>query len=712
MFTTVSASAMWLAGPGGCRCGHSDLLGDYACPFEEWTPRCGRVFEALYAIDTETLMIDEANPQVVPPLVVATACDGRQGVFLAREMVGPFFEAHDGLSLIAHNAAFDLKVLQQVVGDQRDLYSSGQRWPGLGYPGTEATAVAGDRGAHRAGRVVAGRLRPGPSRARSPQGAPAMSGETMCGPASAGSSAGRSHEIPAGLSGLRRTRPAGDLASLLGAESPDQRRSAALAAGLGVRGRRLVEGAIRRFGPLTHHIQLKASILMDALRSNGIAIDATRWEEKLEQVRAVRETKPGAVAAARLSRGRAGSGKAMQSILAQFQREHPAIELKRTPSGEKFSTAEEDLAELAGEDDFFREYVEVPVGREAGGDIPRRRWVGLASTPASVTCWRRAARIAAAASICRTCPAESDESEAARTIRGCFVPGEDHVFIDSDYSQIELVVLAYALEHQFGHPPHLAGVINSGQDVHKLIAASVLGKPADEVTKEERSSVKPISFGRPGGMGPERLRQIAKAGYGIELTMEEVEDRIRAYQRLCPELEGFLEDEVEPGLVIAAALGLTPASYGECDGEVLRPRGPCFPIASGLARGHAAEGPARRGASDEPGCRPSLHLRGTRLLLEPGPAPPDCTGPGLEEQAARAGRRMSALESGTRLGGPPTGLHAYRPAPRRRDLLQQPQRHLPGAGRRRRHPGAVAGLAVWPQDRQFRPRPDRRRIPR
>jgi hypothetical protein len=121
-------------------------LGDYRCPFEVWTPRCGRVFEALCAIDTETLMIDEANPQVVPHLVVATACDGRRGVFLAREMVGPFFQAHDGLSLIAHNAAFDLKVLQQIVGPHRDLYSlvdGGRVWDTLVLKRLLSLATAG-----------------------------------------------------------------------------------------------------------------------------------------------------------------------------------------------------------------------------------------------------------------------------------------------------------------------------------------------------------------------------------------------------------------------------------------------------------------------------------------------------------------------------------------------------------------------------------------
>jgi hypothetical protein len=68
-------------------------------------------------------------------------------------------------------------------------------------------------------------------------------------------------------------------------------------------------------------------------------------------------------------------------------------------------------------------------------------------------------------------------------------------------------------------------------------------------------------------MGPDRLRQIAKAGYGVELTREQVEDRIQAYQRLCPELEEFLKDEVELGLVVATALDMTPASYGDTIGR-------------------------------------------------------------------------------------------------------------------------------------------------
>src|SRR5262249_27675311 len=153
------------------------------------------------------------------------------------------------------------------------------------------------------------------------------------------------------------------------------------------------------------------------------------------------------------------------------------------------------------------------------------------------------------------------EQDAAATIRGCFVPAEGSVFIDSDFAQIELVVLGHAIEKQFGRRSVLAELVNSGQDVHRLVAATLLGKPPEEVTKEERDSVKPVSFGRPGGMGVEGLRQVARAGYGLDLTTEEVEQRIAAYHRLCLELDDFLDDEVDAGLVIAEALRLTPAEY-------------------------------------------------------------------------------------------------------------------------------------------------------
>ncbi len=98
-------------------------LGSYHCPFRPWTPDQGRVFNGLFAYDTETTLIDDDRPYLTPALVLATACDGQRGVFVTRDRILPFFEAHAGLGFIAHNASFDLKVTQPVLGDRLDLYS-------------------------------------------------------------------------------------------------------------------------------------------------------------------------------------------------------------------------------------------------------------------------------------------------------------------------------------------------------------------------------------------------------------------------------------------------------------------------------------------------------------------------------------------------------------------------------------------------------------
>ena len=141
------------------------------------------------------------------------------------------------------------------------------------------------------------------------------------------------------------------------------------------------------------------------------------------------------------------------------------------------------------------------------------------------------------------------------------MPPAGHVFVDADYSQIELVVLAHAIEHQFGWPSKLTDAINAGHDVHRMIASFLLRKPADAVSKAERQGIKPVSFGRPGGMGAATLQQVARASYGVDLPIAEVDLRIEAYHRACPELDRFLADEIDAGAVVARTLQLTPAAY-------------------------------------------------------------------------------------------------------------------------------------------------------
>jgi hypothetical protein len=539
-------------------------LAQYSCPFAPWRPADGRVFE-FFAYDTETTAIYEERPYLTPVYVLGAACDGQRGVFLSRENLLPFFQAHRGVPLICHNAAFDLRVTDAMLRPTIDVYQAvddHQVWDTLILNRLHSLATAGHtaRGSSKLAACALTYL--GVVLEKDQVDSRGIDvrrgfGQFLGRPPS---------EIPTEYLAYLARDP---LATWHLFWELHRRVKEVLG-----RSRRVwgyvddnwLTDVVRRFGPLTHHVQLRASILTDVLTANGIAIDAARRQEKADQVRAVRDDYCERLRRAGYLPGQKGSNKALQSVLNEFRRKHPDVEMHRNPSGKGWSTAEEHLLELTGEDEFFANLV-----RYRAADKLLSTYLSKMERP------RLHARFGYLLETGRTycgggfnvqnLPREKDARDVAATIRGCFVPADGHVFIDCDYSQIELVVLGCVLQRQFGLRPELARLINSGQDVHRLIAAAVLGKPAAEVLKPERDSAKPVSFGRPGGMGVNRLRQVAKASYGIDLTPEEVQERIRAYHRLCPELDTFLTDEVDVGQFLAERLGLTPARYDEAVGR-------------------------------------------------------------------------------------------------------------------------------------------------
>jgi DNA polymerase-1 len=179
----------------------------------------------------------------------------------------------------------------------------------------------------------------------------------------------------------------------------------------------------------------------------------------------------------------------MQSILAQFAREHPGVELRLTDSGERFSTGEEALAELAAEGTFFADYAEYRAAEKLVSTyLSKMSQAGIYPKFGYLV---ETGRTSCSGFNLQNLPKEKGETSAANTIRGCFVPAEGMVFIDADYSQIELVVLGYALDRQFGLGTSLRDLVNES-DVHRLIAGAVLNKAPAEVTKPERDSAKPV----------------------------------------------------------------------------------------------------------------------------------------------------------------------------------------------------------------------------
>jgi hypothetical protein len=314
-------------------------LGSFQVPFTPWRPGDGRIFDR-FAYDTETSRIDDERPYLTPAYVLGAACDGTRGVFIPRDNVRPFFLAHRGVPFIMHNASFDLAVTDPLAKPAIDLYESveaGRVWDTLILHRLLCLATAGHTAQKESGlaacalRYLGIRLDKGQVDSR---GESVRTGFSQF--------AGKPLSAIPGEHLAYLARDAIATWHLFG-ELNERVRDILRASGgvYGHGGEAWLKGVIAKFGPLTHHVQLRASILMGVLRRNGIGIDRARREEKAAAVAQVmygcRE---------RLRRrgylpGEKGCDKALQAILGRAVRSS-GVELDRTPTG-KWSTSEEDL---------------------------------------------------------------------------------------------------------------------------------------------------------------------------------------------------------------------------------------------------------------------------------------------------------------------------------------------------------------------------------
>ncbi len=129
--------------------------------------------------------------------------------------------------------------------------------------------------------------------------------------------------------------------------------------------------------------------------------------------------------------------------------------------------------------------------------------------------------------------------------RECFVPRKGNVFIDSDYSGLELCTFAQSCLEIFEHS-RLAEVLNSGGDPHAMIAAQLLDIPLSEVLRRKkdkkdlevynaRQTGKIANFGLGGGLGWKALIVQARTKYGVSLTEQSAKNLIQVWLNTWPE---------------------------------------------------------------------------------------------------------------------------------------------------------------------------------
>lgn len=124
--------------------------------------------------------------------------------------------------------------------------------------------------------------------------------------------------------------------------------------------------------------------------------------------------------------------------------------------------------------------------------------------------------------------------ELGHKVRKVFKPEKDYIFVDADYSQIELRVLAHLSQDEY-----LIQAFNDGQDIHKITASKVFNKSLDDVTSFERSAAKAINFGLIYG------KQAFSLAQDLGITKAKAEEYINDYFDKYPKIKDFLDNIVE-----------------------------------------------------------------------------------------------------------------------------------------------------------------------
>lgn len=272
--------------------------------------------------------------------------------------------------------------------------------------------------------------------------------------------------------------------------------------------------------------------VLAAMEKAGIATDTKRWEE---------------VHADMMSREEALISKIYEQAGEEFninspkQLGHILFEKMGLPAGKKtktgYSTAADVLEELAEQYPFVKNILEyrslsklISTYLEALPLLIRKE-TGRIHTTFNQTV-TATGRLSSSDPNLQNIPVRTEEG---KKIRSLFVPGEGYdSFISSDYSQVELRVLAHMSEDE-----GLIRAFLNKEDIHRRTAAEVMGIPFEDVTPEQRSHAKAVNFGIINGISDFGLaRQLG-------ITRTAAADYIKAYFERYPSIHAFMNRMIE-----------------------------------------------------------------------------------------------------------------------------------------------------------------------
>ena len=132
--------------------------------------------------------------------------------------------------------------------------------------------------------------------------------------------------------------------------------------------------------------------------------------------------------------------------------------------------------------------------------------------------------------------------ELGKRLRKVFKPEKEYVYVDADYSQIELRVLASISEDK-----HMVEAFKKGEDIHKQAASKVFKTPIEEVTKEQRTNAKAVNFGIVYGISDFGLGE--QLGIGRKQAKVYIDEYLNEYSGIKKYMDNVIEEAKEKGYV-------------------------------------------------------------------------------------------------------------------------------------------------------------------
>mgnify|MGYP000386806091 CR=1 FL=1 len=132
--------------------------------------------------------------------------------------------------------------------------------------------------------------------------------------------------------------------------------------------------------------------------------------------------------------------------------------------------------------------------------------------------------------------------ELGKQVRKIFKPEQGKVYIDADYSQIELRVLAHMSEDT-----HMVQAFKDGEDIHRQAASKVFKTPMEEVTKEQRSNAKAVNFGIVYGISDFGLGE--QLGISRKIAKQYIQEYLQEYAGIKNFMDDMKEKAKETGYV-------------------------------------------------------------------------------------------------------------------------------------------------------------------